>query len=64
MKPSARIVGLAGLLALLPVVGYTAGRADPLGLVAAVNVVIIGACVYLSLLPDDVAVLESAGGDR
>jgi hypothetical protein len=64
MELSARLVGLVGLLALVPVVWYTAGRAEPLGLVAAVNVVIISACVYSSLVPDDTAVGQLLGTGR
>lgn len=52
MELSARLVGLVGLLALLPVLWYTAGRAEPLGLVAVLNVILISACVYVSMSPD------------
>jgi ABC-type long-subunit fatty acid transport system fused permease/ATPase subunit len=64
METSARFVGLVTLLALLPVLWYTAGRAEPLGLVAAVNVVIIAACVYFSLSPDETTVGKLLGAGQ
>lgn len=51
MAVAPRLVALAGLLALVPVIAYAVGKPDYTVLVAALNVVLIAAALWIATGP-------------
>lgn len=62
MELSARATGLLSLLAIIPVVVYAVGRADLGVAIAVVNVLAIGACLFVAFSSDDARIARSLSG--